>query len=359
MLEEEKKARPYKVVNPPHVHIGLDKNELMLKTFLLMSIIAYASVMVMGLQALFHILVALGTVLVVYNSVTAYQRWKGVKPTYDSPGSPLVAGMIVGLAMPLESPYLVTVVVAFMTMFVFKYIQGKYLDHKYLNPVATSKSIVLLALYGVATLNVFEGALQGGMLFHPHHYQHNMMGGFADMMGFFESAFVDTIPFFGIEISATQAHFFWQPHGWIGSGMGIVVLVVGSIAVYWLRYKWRIVVSTLGTMTILAIVAALVWQNGDISTADMITMRIAFHVFSGSILFMAFFMATEPQSTPMPEFSQFLFGVGLAVLTFVFQLNGFLGGSIIALVIMNMTTPLLDRIVIKKPYGHRVKSVVD
>jgi len=355
MSEEGKKSGLYKVVNPPHIHIGFDKNELMLKTFLMMSIIAYASVMVMGIAALIHILVGLGTVLIVYSGVQSYQKWTGVEPTYKSPASPMVAGMIVGLAMPIESPYLVTAFVAFLTMFVFKYIQGRYLDHKYLNPVATSKSLVLLGLYSVARFNLFDGVLRGGMIFHPHHYFDDMMSGegFYEMMGFFETSFVNEIPLLGIELTSTQAHFFWQPHGWIGSGIGIVVLIVGAIAVYWLRYKWRIVVSTLGTMLILAGIAGLFWSYGEVSTGRMILMRIAFHVFSGSVLFMAFFMATEPQSTPMPEFSQYIFGIGLAVLTFVFQLYGFLGGSIIALVIMNMSTPLLDRIVLKKPYGHR------
>ncbi len=358
MVKKEKKARPYKIVNPPHVHIGFEKNELMLKTFLLMAIIAFASVVVMGIDALIHIIVAIGTVLIVHNTIYSYQKWRGVKPTYESPASPLVAGMIVGLSMPLETPFLITAFVAFLTMFVFKYIQGRYLDHKYLNPAAAAKSLVLLGLYGVSLFNVFDGALEGGGIFHPHHYEHSMMSGegFVNMMEFFEISFVDTIPFFGTEISATQAHFFWQPHGWIGSGMGIVVIIVGAISVYWLRYKWRIVVATLGTMTALAIAAALIWESGDVSTAEMITQRIAFHVFSGSILFMAFFMATEPQSTPMPEFSQYLFGIGLAVLSFVFQLYGFLGGSIIALVIMNFATPVLDMIVVKKPYGHGVKE---
>lgn len=356
IMKEREKSTFYKIANPPHVHIGFDKNELMIKTFLLMAIIAYASVMVMGIPALIHILVALGTVLVVHSVIESYQKWKGMKPTYDSPASPLVAGMIVGLSMPLEAPYLVTFVVAFLTMLVFKYIQGKYFDHKYLNPVASSKSLVLLILYAVQRFDVFEGALEGGMLFHPHHYQYSMMSGegFENMMSFFETSFVNEIPFLGIELSSIQAHFLWQPHGWIGSGMGIVVLIVGAFAVYWLRYKWRIVVSTLATMSVLAVAAALIWESGDVSTGEMITMRIAFHVFSGSVLFMAFFMATEPQSTPMPEVSQYLFGIGLAVLTFVFQLYGFLGGAIIALVIMNFMTPLLDRIVIKKPYGHRV-----
>ncbi len=355
-MGEKAKSTFYKVVKPPHVHIGFDKNELMIKTFLLMAIIAYASVIVMGVPALIHILVALGTVLVVHSVVDSYQKWIGMKPTYGSPASPLVAGMIVGLSMPIESPYLVTFVVAFLTMLVFKYIQGKYLDHKYLNPAASAKSLVLLLLYAVQRFEVFEGTLEGGMLFHPHHYRYSMMSGegFESMMTFFEISFIDEIPLFGIELSSTQAHFLWQPHGWIGSGMGIVVLIVGAFAVYWLRYKWRIVVSTLGTMLVLAVAAALIWRSGDVSMGEMITMRIAFHIFSGSVLFMSFFMATEPQSTPMPEISQYLFGIGLAVLTFVFQLYGFLGGAIIALVIMNFMTPLLDRIVIKKPYGHRV-----
>ncbi len=342
MPDEEKKARPYKVVNPPHVHIGFDKNQLMLKTFLMMSIIAYASVMIMGIPALFHILIALGTVLVVHGAVDSYQRWKGHKPTYDSPASPLVAGMIVGLCMPIAAPYLATAAVAFLTMFVFKYVQGKYFDHKYLNPAATSKSILFLTL--AAVFRYVDPEI-GARIYHPHHQDLNLLSaeGFESAMWIFRG---ETIPLIGTEVSATQGLFFWQTHGWIGGASGIIVLIVGIIAAYWLRYKWRIILSTLGTMTILAVGTGL-YLGGDP------LLRIAFHVFTGSVIFMAFFMATEPQSTPMPEGSQYIFGISLAVLTFVFQLYNIVGGSLYALVIMNMMTPFLDRIVIKKPYGHK------
>ncbi|MFW6197032.1 MAG: RnfABCDGE type electron transport complex subunit D, partial [Thermoplasmatota archaeon] len=136
MDEEGKGEISYKVVKPPHVHIGFDKNQLMLKTFLLMSVIACASVIVMGIPALFHILIALSTVLVIHGIVESYKRLKGLKSIYDSPASTLVAGMIVGLCMPIAAPYFVTAAVAFLTMSVFKYVQGKYFDHKYLNPAA-------------------------------------------------------------------------------------------------------------------------------------------------------------------------------------------------------------------------------
>ncbi|MFW6144861.1 MAG: RnfABCDGE type electron transport complex subunit D, partial [Candidatus Natronoplasma sp.] len=215
---EDEISRHYKVVNPPHVHLGFDKNELMLKTFLLMSMIAFASVMVMGVPALFHILIALGVVLVVHGTIDSYQKWKETKPTYDSPTSPLVAGMIVGLCMPIAAPYLATAAVAFLTMFVFKYVQGKYFDHKYLNPAATSKSILFLTLAFVFRAVDPDIAAR---IYHPHHQELRLLSteGFNDAMWIFRGK---TIPLVGEEVSATQGLFFWQTHGWIGGASGVV-----------------------------------------------------------------------------------------------------------------------------------------
>lgn len=43
------------------------------------------------------------------------------------------------------------------------------------------------------------------------------------------------------------------------------------------------------------------------------------------MIFLAFFMATEPQSTPMSAGGQYLFGVGLGILTFLLQQLNVLG----------------------------------
>ena len=60
-------------------------------------------------------------------------------------------------------------------------------------------------------------------------------------------------------------------------------------------------------------------------------------------------MAVDPATTPEKHFAQVFFGVGLGVLTVLIQVYmGFLGGSILALVIMNLTVPLLDRLCSKK-----------
>ena len=331
------KKRIFNMEDPPHMHIGFGKNELMLKTFLMMCIIAFASVIVMGLDALIHILLAIGTVLIVHSSIYSYQLLKNIEPTYKSPASPLVAGMIVGLAMPIAAPFEVTVGVALLTILVFKYGQGRYFKRKYLNPAAASK-VLLLLLLSLKTLNE-------GLIFHTHHLDLNLMTaeGLQSSMWIFSR---ETLPIIGTELSPAQSLFLWQTHGWIGGGSSLVVLIVGAISAYWLRYKWRIIVSTLVTMTVLAAGTGL-YLGGDP------ILRIAFHVFTGSVIFLIFFMATEPQSTPLTENSQYVFGISLAVLTFALQLLNVLGGSIIALVILNMATPYLDKIGIKTPYGHK------
>lgn len=331
------KGQVFNMEDPPHLHIGFDKKELMLKTFLLMSIIALASVIIMGMDAFLHIIIALGVVLIVHGTIYSYQIWKGIEPTYKSHLSPLVAGLIVGLAMPIASPFFVTALVSLLMISVFKYGQGRFFDRKYLNPAAASKVILLLLL----SLE----SLDAGLLFHTHHLDLNLITaeGLQSSMWIFSR---ETLPIIGTELSAAQSLFLWQTHGWIGGASSLVVLIVGTIAAYWLRYKWRIIASTLGTMTVLAAGMGL-YLGGDP------ILRIAFHVFTGSVIFLAFFMATEPQSTPLPERSQYIFGITLAVLTFILQLLNILGGSVIALVILNIATPYLDKIGIKTPYGHK------
>jgi Na+-translocating ferredoxin:NAD+ oxidoreductase RnfC subunit len=61
-------------------------------------------------------------------------------------------------------------------------------------------------------------------------------------------------------------------------------------------------------------------------------------------------MATDPATTPLTYPGQGIFGLGLGVLTVLIQTYmGFLGGSVLSLVIMNLTSPFLDRVGKLKP----------
>ena len=85
-------------------------------------------------------------------------------------------------------------------------------------------------------------------------------------------------------------------------------------------------------------------------------LRIAYHLFVGSPIFLAFFMATDPATSPLTYAGQAVFGVGLGLLTVVFQVYmNFLGGSILALVLMNLTSPYLDRVGKLKPRTEKIE----
>jgi ferredoxin len=108
--------------------------------------------------------------------------------------------------------------------------------------------------------------------------------------------------------------------------------------------KWRITVSYLVTAAIMALLLSFAYGDADL------TVRLLFTIFIGSSIFLAFFMATDPATTPLTYTGQAIFGVGLAILTVLMETYmQFFGASFVALVIMNLTTPVLDRVGKLKP----------
>jgi Na+-translocating ferredoxin:NAD+ oxidoreductase RnfC subunit len=86
-----------------------------------------------------------------------------------------------------------------------------------------------------------------------------------------------------------------------------------------------------------------------------VLLRIGFELFIGSSIFLAFFMATDPATTPLTYLGQGIFGVGLGMLTVLIQTYmNFYGGSILALVIMNLTSPLLDKVGALRPITEKI-----
>ncbi len=137
-------------------------------------------------------------------------------------------------------------------------------------------------------------------------------------------------------------------HGWAGGACSIAVIIAG-IALFAIarKYvKWKITVAYFVSIAVLALIFATAFGDTDM------TIRLLFEVFIGSSIFLGFFMATDPATTPLTSIGQIIFGVGLGVLTILIQTYmNFFGGSLLALLIMNLTVPLLDRVGIHKPFG--------
>jgi electron transport complex protein RnfD len=76
------------------------------------------------------------------------------------------------------------------------------------------------------------------------------------------------------------------------------------------------------------------------------------HLFGGALLFGAFFIATDPVSSPLTPKGKFIFGVGIGVLVMVLRIfSGYPEGVMFAVLLMNGVTPLINRWTVPTPLG--------
>ena len=293
------------------------------------------------------------------------------KVASDSPlniMSAAVFGLIVSLSYTVGEPVMRStqvlpllgpdsfIYVAFITlvgMVLFKKLTGRK-GRKYVNPAAAAKLIVL-GLAGLLTIlvpadHLVTGGLQVPSLAGPVNYDivaGNGAAGFGFyLVGCFANPATPIPTAVPTQMEIFNLFIVEKFHSWAGGASSLAVIIVG-IALFALarRYiKWRITVAYFVSVAIMAVLLNFAYPGGDL------ILRLGFELFVGSSIFLAFFMATDPASTPLTYVGQSIFGVGLGVLAVLIQTyTGFFGGSILALVIMNVTSPFLDRIGKLKP----------
>lgn len=79
---------------------------------------------------------------------------------------------------------------------------------------------------------------------------------------------------------------------------------------------------------------------------------------SGGLAFCAVFMATDYVTTPKGTMGQIIFILGLAVLTSLLRYFTKIEVVSFTIMIMNLLVPLIDRYVIRKPFGYKKSKVV-
>jgi len=263
--------------------------------------------------------------------------------------SAAVFGLIVALSYSLGTPfmhgeavpaveapdaYLYVALITSIGMVLFKKLQG-LAGRKYVNPAAAAKLLVFAPLFN--TVLIAQDHLTTGLL---------QMWTLAGPLGYTVINNNGVASFAAYPATTTSSDVFYllllqKYHGWIGGASSLAVIIVGiALFVVCRKYiKWRITASYLVTVALLAFAFSLMYGDGDLF------LRAAYHLFIGSSIFLAFFMATDPATTPLTYTGQVIFGVGLGVLSLLIQTYmSFFGGGILALIIMNLTTPFLDKI---------------
>lgn len=136
----------------------------------------------------------------------------------------------------------------------------------------------------------------------------------------------------------------WYLPFFLGERMGsigeasILALLLGAAYLLFRRViDWRIPVAYLGLSA--AISAAIGWDP-------------VYQLLTGALVMTAFFIATDPATSPATKAGKWVFGAGVAVLTMVLRVVPFFPtGEALAVVMMNLTVPFLDRALPPRVYG--------
>ena len=82
-----------------------------------------------------------------------------------------------------------------------------------------------------------------------------------------------------------------------------------------------------------------------------------FHWFSGAAMIGAFFILTDPVSSPTTHKGKLIFAVGAALITYLIRVfGGFPDGMAFATLLMNICVPLIDAYTQPKVFGKRGKN---
>jgi Na+-transporting NADH:ubiquinone oxidoreductase subunit B len=73
---------------------------------------------------------------------------------------------------------------------------------------------------------------------------------------------------------------------------------------------------------------------------------VIWHLFAGGFLFGAFFMATDPVSSPSTNEGKWIYGILIGVITILIRnFSGYVEGMMFAILLGNIVAPIIDEIV--------------
>ena len=132
--------------------------------------------------------------------------------------------------------------------------------------------------------------------------------------------------------------------GCIGETSGLLLLLGGAYMLWRRVIDWRIPASILLSVAALTTVFHLV--GPDRYPGPL------FSILAGSLLIGAFYMATDPVSSPITPRGAWIFGVGIGLLVVLIRIfGGFPEGVMYAILLMNAATPLIDRYTQPRVFG--------
>ena len=242
--------------------------------------------------------------------------------------SAAVTGVLLAFNLPASIPWWIVVIGAFVAIAVAKMTFGG-LGKNPFNPALVGRVFLLIA-YPVQ-MTSFPAPVSGAL---------DALSGATPLAAVKHGAEAGLVPM--------QDLLLGNMPGSLGE-VASLALLVGFLYLLWRKViTWHIPVTVLVTMAAFAFVTALA-RGGD---AALLWQFPLFHVLAGGAILGSVFMATDYATSPMTVKGAVIYAVGIGVITMCIRLWGsYPEGMSFAILIMNATTPLLNKYIKPKRFG--------
>ena len=150
------------------------------------------------------------------------------------------------------------------------------------------------------------------------------------------------------ELVSLSNMFFGNISGSLGETSAIAIIFGGVFLILNKVANWRTVVSTLGSF---AILAGVLHYSQPEKFAPVL-----WHMCAGGLLFGAFFMATDPITSPITNAGKWIYGIVIGSVTVLIRnFTGYVEGVTFAILLGNIVAPILDEMIFKVRLG-RLKN---
>lgn len=294
----------------PHIRSGETTSRLMLNVIIALVPCAIAGIYNFGVNALVVLAVSMVTAVAAEYLFQVIAR----RPVRVGDLSALVTGLILGLNLPPTAPWWMAMVGSAFAIIIVKELFGG-IGSNFMNPALTARA-VLLASWPVFMTNFVNPTYWAEGVDAVTTATPLATGGVAPL-----DLLLGRIP------------------GSIGEVSKIMILVGLAYLLITRTISWRIPVIMVATTGLLS------WAFGSDPLAA---------VLSGGLLFGAVFMATDYTTSPMTAKGQAVYAVGCGLIVAVIRAFGnYPEGVTYGILVMNVATPLIDKFIKNRVYGHR------
>ncbi|WP_300460522.1 RnfABCDGE type electron transport complex subunit D [Desulfobacula sp.] len=308
------------VAPSPHIkNTGTDTQRMMIDVMIALLPIVLMSVYLFRLYAVKQLFIC---VIACLASEFLFVWMRGKAITL-SDCSAAVTGIILALSLPGSAPWFVGVLASIVGIGIGKIIFGG-LGMNIFNPAMVGRAFVMIAFAQLMGAGSYE----------------NMTGLVDAVSG---ATPLSALKFNGLTMDI--APLFWgKTNGSLGETSTAACLLGGLFLVIRKTASWQIPLSILLTVSVIAGIT-------DI-TGSYSGVFLVHHLFGGALMFGAFFIATDPVTSPLTAKGKWYFGLGTGILIMVIRLfSGYPEGVMFAVLMMNAVTPLINRWTSPQPMG--------